>query len=88
MVLDDQGTLLREPYAEANLDTAGSSINDIGKKFLIGAWRRALLLPLVPQRAAAPLAPALSPHHSPASLPAPFPAAERLSAARQAVGMA
>ena len=39
MVLDDQGTLLREPYAEANLDTSSSSINEIGVKFLLGAWR-------------------------------------------------
>jgi len=53
--MDDQGTLLREPYAEANLDTAGSSINDIGKKFLIGACgARAAAAPPSPLRNRAP----------------------------------
>ena len=80
--MDDQGTLLREPYAEANLDTAGSSINDIGKKFLIGACGCARCCSSLPSATGALSTP------PPPQLPALSCAAERLSAARQAVGMA
>ena len=81
--MDDQGTLLREPYAEANLDTAGSSINDIGKKFLIGACGRARCRSSLTSATGALLI-----NSPPRHTPRLFPAAERLSAARQAVGMA